>query len=90
MPTGAEHATPARNATFDIALHLVRAGAVIWTGGGTSTRRGAARVAISGGVAFGPGTTRGRLTFAARLSGGGALAGQPLTQPGTAPCSRRP
>jgi hypothetical protein len=69
-PTGAERATPSRDATIGFSGDLVRAGPTAWEGSGTSEELGRGRLTIEGNVVFVPHEIRTRLTFAARFSKG--------------------
>ena len=69
-PTGAEHASPSRDAALDFGGDLVRTGRTTWTGNGSAKQLGRGRLTIEGKVVFSPSETRNRLTFTARFSTG--------------------
>jgi hypothetical protein len=70
QPTGAEHATPSRDAVIQFTGDLVRTTPTTWEGSGTAKELGRGRMTIDGDVTFSPAQTRRRLTFALRFSRG--------------------
>ena len=70
QPTGAEHATPSRDAAIHFTGDLVRTTPTTWKGNGVDKALGRGHLTIDGDVSFSSDQSRGRLTFAARFSGG--------------------
>lgn len=69
-PTGAEHATPSRDAAIHFAADLVKTTPTTWKGSGTETELGQGHLTIEGKVSFSRDPTRRRLTFAAHFPKG--------------------
>lgn len=70
QPTGAEHATPSRDAVIHLTADLVRTRSTTWKGNGRDEALGRGRLRIDGDVSFSSEQARRRLTFAARFAGG--------------------
>jgi hypothetical protein len=70
QPTGAEHATPSRDAAIQFTGDLVRTTRRTWEGNGTARELGRGRLTIYGDVAFTPDQARRRMTFAVRFPRG--------------------
>jgi hypothetical protein len=68
--TGAEHATPSRDAALHFTGDLVKTTPTTWQGDGTAEELGQGRLTMHGDIVFSRDQTRRRLTFRARFAKG--------------------